>query len=134
MATFYKLIILTIIITITASFQKEKSLKGIWEYRGGKFNNKISPAPKNYQQQRKYTDTQFDAFLLEQGEKPVKYESGNYTLKTDSCLETQTYCLQAQNMLGITVHYRYIVRNDTLILKGILPNGSAIEDYWKKVK
>ena len=64
----------------------------------------------------------------------MKYESGNYALNIDTCLETQTYCMQAQNMIGITVHYAYQMRKDTLVLKGKLPNGILVEDYWKKVK
>lgn len=110
------------------------TLKGTWEYRGGIFNGKNSAAPKDYTQQRKYTDTNFDAFLYEKGEKTVKYESGNYVLNADTCLETQTYCLQTQKMIGVTISYHYTIRNDTLILSGKLPNGAIIEDYWKKVK
>lgn len=110
------------------------TLKGTWEYRGGKFNGKVNAAPEGYAQQRKYTDTNFDAFLYEKGEKTVKYESGNYVLNADTCLETQTYCLQTQKMIGVTIPYHYAIRNDTLILSGKLPNGAVIEDYWKKVK
>jgi hypothetical protein len=125
------------ILTVVAIFAFKSdvpTLKGTWQYCGGKFNNKLSPAPKGYQQLRKYTDTSFSAFLLEKGEKDVKYESGNYTLTADSCLETQTYCMQSQDMVGTTVHYQYTMRNDTLVLNGKLPNGALIEDYWKKIK
>jgi hypothetical protein len=115
-------------------YSEQNSLKGTWEYRGGKVNNKLSAAPQGYSTQRKYTDTKFDAFLYEKGEKTIKYESGNYTLNADTCLETQTFCLQSQKMIGVTIHYHYTVRNDTLILNGKLPNGAIIEDYWKKVK
>jgi hypothetical protein len=129
-----KLIPFTLAIILFCSFYKAPSLKGVWEYAGGISKGKYYSPPKNYKQQRKYSDTKFDAFLLEPGKKAVKYESGNYTLKNDSCFETQTYCLQTQKMVGLTVNYWHTVRNDTLILKGILPNGTLIEDYWKKVK
>jgi len=113
---------------------KAPTLKGKWNYAGGKFNGKLSPAPKDYTQQRKYTDKSFDSWVYAAGEKDLKYESGNYALQADSCLETQTFCLQDQSMIGKTVHYHYAVRNDTLILNGTLPNGAVIEDYWVKAK
>lgn len=131
-----KLPVILILFALLSFTNKKQSanLKGTWEYRGGKFNYKLSAAPKGYSQQRKYTDTKFDAFLYEPDQPTVKYESGDYTLTGDSCLETQTFCLQDQSMVGKTVHYHYVVRNDTLILNGTLPNGADIEDYWKKVK
>ena len=128
---------LPVILTLFAllSFkQQPASLKGIWEYRGGKFNNKLSAAPKGYSQQRKYTDAKFDAFLYEPDQPTVKYESGDYTLAGDSCMETQTFCLQDQSMIGKTVHYRYSIIKDTLKLNGTLPNGAVIEDYWVRAK
>jgi hypothetical protein len=129
-----KLLFSLFLLAIISSDKEIKTLKGTWEYRGGKFNNKLSAAPKDYTQQRKYTDKTFDAFLLEKGEKAMKYESGNYTLNGDSCIETQTYSMQESQLLNIAVHYQYAIRNDTLILNGKLPNGAMIEDYWKRVK
>lgn len=129
-----KLLLTTVLMLFLFSSHQVKTLKGTWEYRGGKFNNKLSAAPIGYSTQRKYSDSKFDAFLYEKGEKTIKYESGNYTLNADTCLETQTFCLQTQKMIGITVPYHYTVRNDTLILSGKLPNGAIVEDYWKKVK
>jgi hypothetical protein len=125
------LLISLIAFSLTA---KEPSLKGTWQYCGGKFNNKLSPAPEGYSQQRKYADDKFDAFLLEKGEKDVKYESGTYALNADTCAETQTYCMQDQSMVGVTIRYHYTIQHDTLILAGKLPNGAVVEDYWKKVK
>jgi hypothetical protein len=129
-----KWVILLVFGLILVSFQIVKPLKGTWQYCGGKFNNKLSPAPEGHTQQRKYTDTQFDAFLLEKGEKPVKYESGTYTLTADSCTETQTYSMQQSKLLNVAVRYQYAIRNDTLVLNGKLPGGAVIEDYWKRVK
>jgi hypothetical protein len=129
-----KLLFSFFLLTIFSSDKEVKTLKSTWEYCGGIFNNKLSPAPKDYTQQRKYTAKTFEAFLLEKGEKPMKYESGNYTLNGDSCIEIQTYSMQESKLLNIAVHYQYSIRNDTLILKGKLPSGAVIEDYWKKVK
>jgi hypothetical protein len=125
---------LVVFALILTSFQEVPSLKGTWQYCGGKFNNKPSAAPEGYTQLRKYTDTQFDAFLLEKGEKDVKYESGNYNLKGDTCLETQTYSMQESKLLNVTVHYLYKLQHDTLVLSATLPNGVVSEDFWKKVK
>jgi hypothetical protein len=129
-----KLLVVSFVLFAFLSPQKDKTLKGTWEYRGGMFNGKLSPAPKGYSEQRRYTDKGFEAYLLEKGQKPVKYEAGNYALKSDTCLETQTYCLQSQKMIGITIHYLYHIKNDTLFLNATLPNGARVEDYWKKVK
>ena len=62
------------------------------------------------------------------------YEKGDYKLKTDSCLETQTYSRQPSKLTGITVHYAYQIKNDTLTFNGILPNGTTVMEYWKRVK
>lgn len=112
----------------------EPTLKGTWEYCGGKFNGKPAPASKEYVQQRRYLKNKFSAYLLEKGQPEVKYEAGNYALSADTCAETQTYCMQSQDMIYVTVKYHYQLRNDTLILNGKLPNGSVVEDYWKRVK
>lgn len=123
-----------ILLTTLVFTDQVPTLKGNWNYAGGKFNGKLSPAPKDFSQQRKYTDKSFDSWFYEKGEKDLKYESGSYVLQADSCLETQTFCLQDQSMVGKTVRYHYSVRNDTLILSGKLPNGAVIEDYWVKAK
>lgn len=119
---------------IFSSFAQVSSLKGTWQYAGGISNGKYYGAPDGFTQQRKYTNDKFEAFLLEKGEKPVRYEAGNYALKIDSCFETQTYSLEPSILTGKTIHYRYTLKNDTLFLKGKLPNGIEVEDYWKKVK
>ena len=129
-----KLSFVLLLLALLSFKDKESTLKGTWQYCGGKFNNKASAAPEGYTQLRKYTDNQFDAFLLEKGEKDVKYESGNYTLKGDTCFETQTYSMQESKLLNITVHYLYKLQHDTLILTATLPSGGISEDYWKKVK
>ncbi|PJJ79058.1 hypothetical protein [Mucilaginibacter auburnensis] len=127
---------LSVIITVLvlSSFVKISSLKGTWQYAGGMSGGKFYSAPKDYSQQRVYTKDKFEAFLLEKGEKPLKYESGDYSLTADSCFETQTYSLQPSFLTGKLIHYSYTIKNDTLFLKGKLPNGIEVEDFWKKVK
>ncbi|WP_461452208.1 hypothetical protein [Mucilaginibacter sp.] len=121
-------------VVLFSSFQIADNLSGTWEYAGDITNGKKEAAPTEYSLQRKYTSTNYEAFVLEKGYQPEKYETGDYTLKNDSCLETQTWCGQPSNLLNITIHYHYNITNDTLILTGFLPNGTSVEEYWKKVK
>ena len=74
-----KLIILIAAFIALSSFAQVSSLKGTWQYAGGISNGKRYAAPDGYTQQRKYTKDKFEAFLIEKGEKPLKYESGNWT-------------------------------------------------------
>lgn len=115
------------------SFQVD-SLKGTWEFQGGIYNGKKEGAPTEYTLQRKYKADTFDAWLIEKGEKNLKYQSGNYQLQNDSCLETETFNVQSARLTGITVHYHYHINQDTLTLQGVLPTGMKVEEYWKKVK
>lgn len=129
-----KLVFLFFLSVVFSSFNAVTTLKGAWEFRGSIYKGKVEGAPKGYSLQRKYTDTQYDAYLQEKGEKAIKYESGRYTLKDDTCLETQTYCSQPSKLIGVTVHYLYTIRHDTLILQAKMPNGNLEEDYWKRIK
>ena len=128
-----KITVLILLVALFSSFQQPKTLRGTWQFCGGYFNGKPNPAPKDYSLQRKYTNTNYEAVLLEKGEKPYKYEAGDYKLVGDTCLETQTFSAQPSQLKGITVHFAHTVRNDTLVLKATLPNGFVEEDYWKKV-
>lgn len=117
-----------------SSFHQMDNLSGTWQYAGDITNGKKSAAPAEYSLQRKYTRSTYEAFVIEKGYDPQKYETGKYILKGDSCTETQTWCMQPSNLLNIAIHYRSHVLHDTLILTGILPNGTTVEEYWKKVK
>lgn len=129
-----KAISLILLVVVLTSFQQPKSLKGTWQFCGGYLNGKFNPAPKEYLMHRKYTATNYEAVMLEKGEKPYKYEAGKYTIVGDTCLETQTFSALPSQLLNVTLYYTSDIQNDTLILKGKLPNGSIAEDYWKKVK
>lgn len=121
-----------ILIAVCSAFQVKPSLKGNWLFAGGIYNGKKEGAPKEYSLQRKYQDNKFDAYLLEKGQKPQKYQSGNYQLKPDTCLETETYSAQPSKMTGKTIRYHYHLHRDTLVLQGVLPTGMRVEEYWKK--
>lgn len=131
------LVAITFAIALTlalSSFYQKETLKGNWIFKGGVYNGKPDAPSKNYDLQRNYTDSTFDAYMLEPGEAPLKYQSGKYTLQADTCLETETYSLNPSKLTNITVHYQYTFRHDTLVLSGKLPTGMVIEEYWKKQK
>lgn len=116
------------------SFRPQPTLKGTWTYAGDVFNGKKEGAPKEYALRRKYDGAHYEAFVVEKGYKDEKYEVGKYTLKGDTCIDTETFCSQPSKITNIPIHYFYAVRNDTLILKGVLPDGKRVEEYWKKVR
>lgn len=127
-------ILFSALLTVLCSFSGEKTLQGTWTFVGSMFNGKYDGPSKDYILQRKYTANTYDAYVLEPGQKPEKFESGKYQLVGDTCLETQTYSQQPSKLKGVTVHYAYIVRHDSLILHAKLPSGFYEDDYWKKVK
>jgi hypothetical protein len=129
-----KILIAFFIVTALCSFNAKPSLKGVWEYAGDIYNGKKQSASNDYKLHRQYDDAHYDAFFIEEGEKPALYEKGDYALKQDTCLETQTYSRQPSKVIGITLKYIYQIKNDTLTLSGTLPNGAIVQEYWKRVK
>jgi hypothetical protein len=115
-------------------FQSKPTLKGTWEFIGGIYNGKKEGAPADYALHRKYDNVSYQAFALEKGEKPIKYEAGNYSLNGDTCIDKETFSNQPSKITNIPIHYLYTLKNDTLTLKGVLPTGMKVEEYWKKVK
>jgi hypothetical protein len=128
-----KKIYLVFTVLLLSSFQTKPTLKGNWEFVGGIYNGKKEGATSGYTLRRKYDATGYQAFALEKGYKPIKYEAGTYTLKGDTCIDKETYSNQPSKITNIPIHYLYTVRKDTLILKGTLPTGMQVEEYWKKV-
>lgn len=123
-----------LIVIFLSSFYQAQTLEGNWEYVGDIFNGKKEGPPVGYALQRKYSPAHFEAYVIQKGYVPEMYETGDYWLKADSCLEVQTFSNQDSKLLNIPVHYHYSVINDTLTLKGILPNGEKVEEYWKRIK
>ncbi|WP_462265524.1 hypothetical protein [Mucilaginibacter sp.] len=113
---------------------KGPTLKGTWEYKGGIYNGKASPAPSGYQLQRKYTKTTFETFLLEPDTMPQRFQISNYLLTADSCIETETFSKIPSKLTNIPVHYAYTLRQDTLTLTGMIPTGMQVKEYWVKIK
>lgn len=116
------------------SFTYKSSLKGTYEYAGGIYNGKAESASKDYTLRRSYDAAHYQGLFIAAGEDTVTYEKGDYRLQKDTCLETQTFSSQPSKVTGLTLRYRYQVKNDTLIFSGILPNGTSVKEFWKKVK
>ncbi|MBB5394465.1 hypothetical protein [Mucilaginibacter sp. AK015] len=131
----FKRIIPAIVLFMALSaFDVTDTLTGTWQYSGGVYNGKAEPAPKDYTLQRQYNEAHYTALLLEKGEQPFPYEKGDYVLKQDTCFETQTFSAQPSKVLNIAIKYRYRIHNDTLTFSGVLPNGTSVQEDWKRVK
>ena len=134
MKRFANFILSLLLILAICSFAGKQTLKGLWEFKGGIYNGKKEGAPKEYTLQRKYDNEHYEAFAIDSSSRPEKYEAGDYVLKGDTCIETETYSSQPSKLIGIPVHYLYSIRNDTLTLKATLPSGMAVEEYWGRKK
>jgi hypothetical protein len=127
-------LILLFFVIVVSSFIPKRTLSGAWEYAGGIYNGKKELPPTDYKLQRKYDKQHFESFSIDSGNAPEKYEAGDYLLKQDTCIETQTFSGPPSKLLGIAVPYLYSIRNDTLTLKATLPNGMVTEEYWRRMK
>jgi hypothetical protein len=128
-----RIVLLSFVIIILSSFIPKETLNGVWQYAGGIYNGKKEKAPADYTLRRKYNDSHFEAFASDSSNNAEKYEAGDYVLKGDTCIETETYCSQPSKLTGIPVHYLYVVRNDTLSLEATLPSGMKVTEYWKRL-
>ena len=129
-----KLIVLTIAISSLLACNNTKSLEGKWQYAVGIYNGKKEGGTEGYQLQRTYTDKNFEAFMIEDGGQPEKYQAGDYILNGDSCTETETFSAQQSKLTGVAVNYTYQIKNDTLTLNGKLPTGMQVEEHWVRMK
>jgi hypothetical protein len=123
-----------LILLLSCSFSGKETLKGVWQFAGGIYNGKKEGAPAGYVLQRKYTNKNYEAFVIDSGAKPEKYEAGEYELRGDTCIEKETYSSQPSRLKDIPVNYLYTIQNDTLTLKATLPSGMSVEEYWRHVK
>ncbi len=132
--TAVKKIFAAAILLALCTFQGSPDLTGTWKFVGGIYNSKKEGAPADYTLQRKYAQGHYHAFASQKGYKTEEYEAGTYVIKGDTCVDTETFCSQPSKITNIPIHYVYTLRHDTLTLKGTLPTGMRVEEYWTKVK
>ena len=111
-----------------------KSFEGTWEYNGGIYNGKPTPASADFKMHKTYTSSKYEAFMIDGQNAPEKYGSGRYEVKNDSFLVTSEFSTQPSQTLGKTIAYKYRFNKDSLIIEGVLPNGMQVKEYWKKVE
>jgi len=126
--------VLLLVVVLMAAVVPKKTLKGTWEFRGGIYNKKKTGAPEGYKLVRKYDDKRFEAFVMEKDSSPQMYQAGEYLLKADTCIETETYSGQPSQNIGVAIRYLYKLRHDTLILRTTLSSGMNVEEYWRRMK
>lgn len=121
--------------SVTAKAQQTvtTTLTGTWQFNGGIYNGKPDTASLQYTMRRVYTDHDFNAFASQKGYKTERYEAGNYTLKDDTCFETQTYSSQPSQATGKAIAYNFKINNGELIFSGTLPSGMVVEEHWKRI-
>ncbi len=129
-----KVLIIAITALSLASCGDHASLEGKWKYAGGIYDGKKEGSTEGYQLERTYTSKAFEANMIEANAEPQKFQAGNYELKGDTCIETETFSTQPSKLTNVGVHYHYQVKNDTLTLKAKLPTGMQVEEYWTKLK
>ena len=134
LSTMKNILLFPICFLLLSSFQGAPNLRGAWKFAGGIYNGKKEGAPTDYTLRRKYTDGQYEAFAMQKGYKTEKYEAGTYVFKGDTCVDTETFCSQPSKITNIPIHYLYTLKNDTLTLRGTLPTGMTVEEYWVRVK
>jgi len=129
-----KIILLGLLCITIISFKPVQTLKGTWQFAGDISNGKREGAPMGYKLQKSYVLGHYEAFVIEKGSKPEKYEAGNYVIKGDTCIDTETFCTEPSKITNIPIHYLFSIKKDMLTLKGVLPNGRPVEEYWKRIK
>lgn len=122
------------VLAVFAFVSPSPQLKGKWRFAGGVYNGKAEGSTEDYQLQRVYTDKGFTAYILASGSKPEKYQAGKYALLGSRYTETETYSMQPSKLTNKAVQYQISKREDTLVLKGKLPTGMQVEEYWVRVK
>ncbi len=133
MKSIFKLLAILFCIIIISSCSKNPII-GTWLYDGGLYNGREQKASTDFQMQRSYTGNTFEAFLIEGSAKPELYSSGVYAIKNDTLLITSKFSSRPSQNTDLTISYKYVIEQNNLTIKGVLPNGMIVEEYWKKVK
>jgi hypothetical protein len=132
MKNLFKLPAVLFCIVLISSCSK-KPIMGTWQYDGGLYNGREQKASLDFQMQRTYTENTFEAYLLEGSAKPELYSSGLYEIKNDSLMITSKFSSRPSQNTDQTIIYNFVIDQNSLTIKGVLPNGMVVEEYWKKV-
>jgi hypothetical protein len=100
---------------------------GTWQYDGGLYNGREQKASLDFQMQRTYTENTFEAYLLEGSAKPELYSSGLYEIKNDSLMITSKFSSRPSQNTDQTIIYNFVIDQNSLTIKGVLPNGMVVE-------
>ena len=133
MKNIFKLLTILFGIIIISSCSKNPII-GTWQYDGGLYNGREQKASPDFQMQRTYTENTFEAFLIEGSAEPELYNSGIFVVKNDTLLITSKFSSRPSQNTDVTIIYKYVIDQNRLKIKGVLPNGMIVEEYWKKVK
>ena len=133
MRNIFKLLTILFGIIIISSCSKNPII-GTWQYDGGLYNGREQKASPDFQMQRTYTGNTFEAFLIEGSAEPELYNSGIFVIKNDTLLITSKFSSRPSQNTDVTIIYKYVIDQNRLTIKGVLPNGMIVEEYWKKVK
>ena len=133
MKNIFKLLTILFGIIIISSCSKNPII-GTWQYDGGLYNGREQKASPDFQMQRTYTGNTFEAFLIEGSAEPELYNSGIFVIKNDTLLITSKFSSRPSQNTDVTIIYKYVIDQNRLTIKGVLPNGMIVEEYWKKVK
>jgi hypothetical protein len=133
MKSIFKLTTILFCIIFISSCSKNPII-GTWQYDGGLYNGREQKASTDFLMQRTYAGNTFEAFLIEGTAKPELYSSGIYVIKSDTLLITSKFSSRPSQNTDLTISYNYVIDQNNLTIKGVLPNGMIVEEYWKKVK
>jgi hypothetical protein len=133
MKNIFKLLTILFGIIIISSCSKNPII-GTWQYDGGLYNGREQKASPDFQMQRTYTENTFEAFLIEGSAEPELYNSGIFVIKNDTLLIISKFSSRPSQNTDVTIIYKYVIDQNRLTIKGVLPNGMIVEEYWKKVK
>ena len=129
----FKLTTILFCIILISSCTKNPII-GTWQYDGGLYNGREQKASTDFQMQRTYAGNTVEAFLIEGSAKPELYSSGIYVIKSDTLLITSKFSSRPSQNTDLTISYNYVIDQNNLTIKGVLPNGMIVEEYWKMVK
>ena len=133
MKNIFKLLTILFGIIIISSCSKNPII-GTWQYDGGLYNGREQKASPDFQMQRTYAENTFEAFLIEGSAEPELYNSGIFVIKNDTLLIISKFSSRPSQNTDVTIIYKYVIDQNRLTIKGVLPNGMIVEEYWKKVK